>query len=134
MLRPIVDEVFAIGETEVRRYVGLQFMMEAMNHVAEEKGDAIKYVSSACALGYFARRVEFRVLKLDEFNETVRDFLEWAAAEGKYGEDWFGTITGAVQTLANASEASTVPNEETAALLAQRAWGGMHDSASLFSS
>ena len=72
MLRPIVDEVFAIGETEVRRYVGLQFMMEAMNHVAEEKGDAIKYVSSACALGYFARRVEFRVLKLDEFNETVQ--------------------------------------------------------------
>lgn len=120
---PLCDEVYGLVTGEVPDYLGLSFMQAGMGDTDETDNDAIRYVGTACSLGYFARAVEFNVLRLDEVNENLADFLVWSADEGAYGDDWFATMNGAASTLANASESTAPPTAETDVLLAPEGMG-----------
>jgi hypothetical protein len=120
-LESLAEQVFELAGSEVPQYVGLAFMQEGMRHA--ESNEAVQYVGSACAMGYFSRVAELHALAIDEVNADLADFLEWAAEENNFGDDWFATMNGAANTVANASESTAPASVETAALLAPEGMG-----------
>jgi hypothetical protein len=123
-LAPLCEKVFAsLTEQEVPPSLSLAFMQPAVTRIEGASGDVVRYVATACALGYYAREVEFDSLSLEKHNPDITGFLSWAASAHSFGEDWFATMNGVADTLANASESTATPTEETIALLAPEGMG-----------
>jgi hypothetical protein len=88
------------NDADRAQYLDLAFLQPGLQDIGEEDAGATIYLRTACALGYHARIVEVRRLGLEEDNPYLSHFLVSAAAEQRFGNDWWATMNGAAAVLA----------------------------------